>query len=193
MAIKISPKCGKINALLFKNENVGLPMTLFLSISIDLDEIEFQNKTEETCIQLDFIKIHFRSFSDLQDKEFEFPVNPEEGYIDGSVYLDGQHIPVDVTKISFCSFDGDNIKARILGMVLFDYCGYKDPNQEFDLEATLRFENIFIPPDIISPSEQNLDIAKNKLSEFFNVSELSEPIIESNGFRDVIVFQKSTE
>jgi hypothetical protein len=192
VAIRISPECGKINALLFKNENVGLPMTLFLSISIDLDEIEFQNETEETRIQLDFIKIHFRSFSDLQDKEFEFPVNSEEGYIDGSVYLDSQHIPVDVTKISFCSFDGDNIKARIFGMVLFDYYGYKDPNQEFDFEATLRFENIFIPPDIISPSEQNLNIAKNKLSEFFNVSELSEPIIESNGFRDAIVFYKST-
>lgn len=53
MAIKINPKCGKINALLFKNENVGLPMTLFLSISIDLDELEFQDETVETCIQLD--------------------------------------------------------------------------------------------------------------------------------------------
>ncbi|ODC03506.1 hypothetical protein BFW38_08050 [Terasakiispira papahanaumokuakeensis] len=192
MAIKISPERGKINALLFKNENAGLPMTLFLSISIDLDELEFQNETEETCIQLDFIKIHFRSFSDLQDKEFEFPVNPEERYIDGSIYLDSQHIPVDVTKISFCSFDGNNIKAKIFGMVLFDHCGYKEPNQEFDLETTLRFENIFIPPDIISPNEQNLDMAKNKLSEFFNVNELSEPIIESNGFRDAIVFHKST-
>ncbi|SBS27030.1 hypothetical protein MSP8887_00522 [Marinomonas spartinae] len=191
MAIKIISDCGKINALLFKNENVGLPMTLFLSISIDLDELEFQNETEETCIQLDFIKIHFKSFSDLQNKEFEFPINPEDGYIDGSVYLDSQHIPVDVTKISFCSFDGDNIKAKIFGIVLFDNCGYKDPNQEFDLETTLRFENILIPPDIISPSEQNLDIAKNKLSEFFNVIELSEPIIENNEFRDAIVFHKS--
>lgn len=192
MAIKISPERGKINALLFENENIGLPMTLFLSIRIDLDELEFQTETEETCIQLDFIKIDFRSFSDLQDKEFEFPVNPEEGYIDGSVYLDSQHIPVDVAKISFCSFDGDNIKAKIFGVVLFDYCGYKDPNQEFNLEATLRFENISIPPNVISPSNQNLDIAKNKLSEFFNVSELSEPIIENNGFRDAIVFYKAT-
>lgn len=192
MAIKISAEYGKINGLLFKNEHVGLPMTLLLSISIDLDELEFQKETEETCIQLDFIKIYFRSFSDLQDKEFEFPVNPEEGYIDGSVYLDSQHIPVDVTKISFCSFDGDYIKAKIFGMVLFDYCGYKEPNQEFELEATLRFENIFIPADIISPSEQHLDIAKNMLSEFFNANELSEPRIQSNGFRDAIVFHKST-
>lgn len=49
MAVKISPECGKINALLLRNDIVGLPMTLFLSISIDLDELEFQNETEKAA------------------------------------------------------------------------------------------------------------------------------------------------
>jgi hypothetical protein len=88
------------------------------------------------------------------------------------------------------STDKDNINAKFEGVVLFDYCGYEDSNQEFIIETTLNFENIFIPSDIISPSTQNLEIAKKKLSEFFAISELTDPVIENNGFCDVIAFHK---
>lgn len=32
---------------------------------------------------------------------FTFPVNPEDGYIDGSVYFFAAHSPVDITEIKF--------------------------------------------------------------------------------------------
>ena len=180
-----------MNALLFSNKQQGWPLTLFLSITLDLKALEFQGETEKTCIQLDFIEVDFRSFSDIENKAFEFPVNPEDGYIDGSVYLDGQHIPVDVNRIKFLSFDGNDIQAEFSGKVLFGYCGYQDSDQDFMLSARLRFDHILIPPDIISAGEQNLDMANNMMSEFFDISELSEPVIENNGFRDAIVFHKS--
>lgn len=190
MAIKLCPIGGKINAFLFENESINLPLSLFLSIRIDLEEFQFQSEFEDTCIQLDFIKMKFNSFLDIENKEIEFALNPEDGYIDGSIYLDSQHVPVDISKISFSSFDKDNINAKFKGVVLFDYCGYEDLNQEFIIETTLNFENIFIPSDIISPSIQNLEIAKKKLSEFFAISELTDPVIENNGFCDVITFHK---
>lgn len=193
MAVKIIPERGKVNAFLFKNENMSIPMTLFSSITLDLEDVQFQGESEQTSIQLDFINFDFRSFLDIEGQEFEFPSNPDEGYIDGSIYLDYQHIPVDITQISFGSFDGSTIKAKLIGKILFDYCGYTEPKQALNLEVMLQFENIFIPPDVIAPEAGNLDIAKRKLSEFFNLSELSEPLIESNGFRDAIVFYKSIE
>ncbi|WOT04387.1 hypothetical protein [Shewanella youngdeokensis] len=54
----------------------------------------------ETCIRLDSINIP-ADISALAGKTFTFPVNPEDGYIDGSVYFFAAHNPVDVTKITF--------------------------------------------------------------------------------------------
>jgi hypothetical protein len=84
MAIKLCPIGGKINAFLFENENINLPLSLFLSIRIDLEEFQFQSEFEDTCIQLDFIKMKFNSFLDIENKEIEFALNPEHGYVDGS-------------------------------------------------------------------------------------------------------------
>lgn len=37
----------------------------------------------------------------LIGRRLEFPANPEDGYIDGSVYFHGCHTPVDVTRLDF--------------------------------------------------------------------------------------------
>lgn len=191
MAINISPNGGNISALLFENKHIGLPVTLFLSMSIDLIETEFLGQAENTCIKLDFIKIKFYSFLDLENTSFHFPVNPDDGYIDGSIYLDDQHIPVDVTKINFGVFNGDKIQAQIIGNILYGYSGYKEVDQGLSLDVTLKFDNVIIHPDILPPNAQNLDHASKLLAKFFDVSELSKPVIENNGFRDAIVFYKS--
>ncbi|WP_051178595.1 hypothetical protein [Nocardia concava] len=55
----------------------------------------------ETSLQLDFIQIPAQNLSELSRRTFTFPVNPEDGFIDASVYLGGGHCPVDVTQIEF--------------------------------------------------------------------------------------------
>ena len=43
---------------------------------------------------------------------------------------------------------------------------------------------------VIYPNEVVIKKAKKELKAYFNLSELNEPFIENNGFRDAIVFKK---
>ena len=54
-----------------------------------------------TSIRLDGINFEDLTFQELSGKSFEFKTSPKDGYIDGSVYLESMHNPIDVTLISF--------------------------------------------------------------------------------------------
>lgn len=192
MQISINPKSGNMSSFLFENENVSLDMTHFINITIELQPISIDGEIEETEIQLDFIRVPFRSFSDIENKTFSFPINPDDGYIDGSIYLFEDHIPVDVTNIMFETFSGNCINANFIGEVNFLEAGYEIPNCSFDINVELSFRNIFIPPDIVEPKTSDFSEAQKLLESFFTLKELNTPKIENNGFQDMIVFEKST-
>lgn len=71
--------------------------------SIELPILPFIFEEEEvvTSIRLDRVDFKTANLNRLSGKTFEFPINPEPGYIDGTVYLGSIHNSVNVTKISF--------------------------------------------------------------------------------------------
>lgn len=71
------------------------------SIELFLEPFVWGGKTTNTSIRLDNIDFGNLTFQELSGKAFEFKINPEDGYIDGSVYLESTHNPIDVTLISF--------------------------------------------------------------------------------------------
>ncbi|TOG55084.1 hypothetical protein CGI98_24375, partial [Vibrio parahaemolyticus] len=54
----------------------------------------------ETVISLDGINLPIEP-NELTGRTFTFPINPDDGYIDGSVYFFSAHSPVDITEIKF--------------------------------------------------------------------------------------------
>ncbi|UGT58005.1 hypothetical protein [Nocardia asteroides] len=69
--------------------------------------------TIDTELRLDFVELPGPGLKDLCKQVFDFPVNPEAGYIDASIYLGGGHCPIDVTRIEFGTVSGNRITATL--------------------------------------------------------------------------------
>ena len=97
-----------------KGELSGSDGDASIEILLEKFELEVEGYSEEveTSIRLDSIDIP-TSPEVIEDKVFQFPVNPNVGYIDGSIYFFAAHNPVDVTKITF-----GKIKNGILPITL---------------------------------------------------------------------------
>ncbi|MFT6835395.1 MAG: hypothetical protein ACJA0H_001433 [Francisellaceae bacterium] len=101
------------------------------SIKIELMPFEYHgSETVETEILLEGIKLPVEDFESLQGNTYIFPVNPEDGYIDGSLYLEHAHHPVDVTKIIFGKLKGSMLEATIEGTVALSFEGLEHPETE---------------------------------------------------------------
>jgi len=162
----------------------------FINIYIKLAPLEFNGEIENTELRLEMIDVPFSSFSDLENSTYDFPVNPTNGFIDGSIYLSGQHIPVDVTHIEFKCFIGNIISSRMKGEVVFSAAGLDKPPFPFEWRMDVSFEGSFIPPEIVRAQQSEFLHAEEKMSQVFRMEELSEPCVEDNGFRNVIRFRK---
>ncbi|MFC9970289.1 hypothetical protein ACFVH6_05230 [Spirillospora sp. NPDC127200] len=94
-----------------------------------------------TEISLDDVRLPATDLEALSRRTFTFPVNPEDGYIDGSVYLVAAHCPVDVTRIEFGPAGPDHITATFHARFEFGAAGSVDiHDRAADLKATLHFE-----------------------------------------------------
>jgi len=113
------PRRARLDAHLFDNSRIGLPLTLFYRIDIPLEPLTFDGKTERTSVQMDFIRFAVPSWRQLPGREFRFPVNPEEGYIEGSIYLAHAHHPADTTRIAFGDLHENVIAASV--DITFDF------------------------------------------------------------------------
>ena len=143
------PMEGTITAEVFENEHLKIPPTLMFSIEVPLEPFQFpmedmpdEDKDEviETSVQLDTIGIPVEDdWRGMAGQTYEFPVNPEDGYIDGSVYLGYEHNPVDATKLAFGAIEGSVISCRISLAFAFALRGY--PKFEpVEWDVTLRFD-----------------------------------------------------
>ncbi|WP_052380221.1 MULTISPECIES: hypothetical protein [unclassified Pseudoalteromonas] len=189
MEFTISPKKAVMDSHLFENSSIGLEMMSVININIELEPLEFEEEVNETSIQLDFIDIPFKSIADIEGKVFEFPVNPEDGYIDGSIYLNSQHIPVDITKIIFGKALDNKVNVHFIGVIPLADEGFDKPNIIIDSKCELEFEGVFIPRSILEASQENLDKSYGLIKSFYDMSKLSKAKIINNGFMDVIAFQ----
>ena len=106
------------------------------SIELDLEPFLWGDEEVNTNIRLDFIDLKNLNFNSLSYKTFYFPTNPEDGYIDGSIYLESRHNPIYVTLISFGMrykelFDKKiNSQDYIVATLLYKFCweGEDDDN-----------------------------------------------------------------
>jgi hypothetical protein len=95
------------------------------AISIGLAPFEFDGELHNTSLQCDQISLDLADFSALTGKTFEFPPNPEPGYIDGSIYLFGVHVLFLTKRLSFGHMDEDTIALGIEGTLEFSTSGLK--------------------------------------------------------------------
>ncbi|MCJ8351502.1 hypothetical protein [Moritella sp.] len=113
-------------------------------VSLEIELAPFELKIDDdyesvkTSIRLDGIKIP-SAYSELEGREFLFPTNPENGYIDGSVYFFAAHSPVDVTKISFGKTESGKLSAIIQSewILEFERTGYKNFSHIFEVTVEL--------------------------------------------------------
>ena len=107
--MELQPTVGTLTARLFSNEHIGLPLTLFFDIDLPVQPFEFNGEPQETSIRLEFIEIPVGDWREIFGQSFRFPINPEPGYIDGSVYIGNAHNPVDVRQIRFAQAAGNRV------------------------------------------------------------------------------------
>ena len=66
---------------------------------------------QTTSFRFEFICLPISAAGDLSNRTFRFPVNPEPGYVDGSIYLIDEHHPADLTELAFGRLSGGTIEA----------------------------------------------------------------------------------
>ena len=84
-----------------------------LSIEIPLAPFTIDGEVVETSIFLGGVSLPTLDVLKLTGQTFSFPVNPKPGYIDGSVYVQHAHHPVDVNSIRFGNADGDSVEMEL--------------------------------------------------------------------------------
>ncbi|QNN56524.1 hypothetical protein H9K76_18600 [Diaphorobacter ruginosibacter] len=89
-------------------------------IQILLSPFLWEGELIDTSIRLDGVELPSVMLRSLVARSFDFPVNPEDGYIDGSIYLAGMHQIVDVTRLEFHRSRHDGVTLVVRGVYRFD-------------------------------------------------------------------------
>lgn len=177
---KLTPNGGKLSGMIFENKYLKIPLQLIYSIEISLQEFEFEGNKIETTIVLDFIKMKIVKLEDLQFRTFKFPVNPNDGYIDGSIYLMNVHNPFDVTEIEFGKLVNNTIEAKIQYQIDFEFEATSYKKAELNqLVANLKLEKLRVDNEYVSESNRTMTTRK-LLESFISSQNIGEPIPETD-------------
>ena len=104
----------------------------------DLD-VEGERVTVKTALRMDAVNLPSIDLPSLAGRRFDFPLNPEDGYIDASIYIEHAHHPVDVTSLQFGSITIAGVEVAIAGKLILEVEGLGDyEDTEFTLTTTLR-------------------------------------------------------
>jgi hypothetical protein len=88
-----------------------------------------------TSFRFDFICLPIENAVDLENRTFEFPINPAPGYVDGSIYLIDAHNVADLTTLAFGSLMDSAIDASFVVAVNFEAEGTGFRNRRFAFDA----------------------------------------------------------
>jgi hypothetical protein len=140
MPLDIKPGPGTLSASMFENEALGIWPGMVFSIAVPVT-VPFGGKKISTEIRLDFIRISAHRFEDMESSTYCFPVNPDRGYIEGSIYLGNVHNPVDCTRLTFGKAASGSLKAEMELSLDFEYEGPEELGVvETVITADLAFE-----------------------------------------------------
>ena len=107
---------GVANSLVY---DIAIPVSCVLDLPPDAGPDSGNAFPRETEVRLDFIRIGLVDWRDLPGRAFVFPVNPAEGYVDGSVYFGHQHHYADLTRLHFGRLNGSTMTA--LATITFNF------------------------------------------------------------------------
>lgn len=108
----------------------------FFTIFLPITKFVLDDEIIETSLRLDGIQLT-ESLSSCIGKTIKFPINPVEGYIDGSIYLRNSHNPVDVTEIKFLKQDNKKLILEMKMNFDFEYESIGFNNEELTKEFVL--------------------------------------------------------
>lgn len=101
--------------------------TLYLSgesPSIGIELEAFTIDDEEVDQSIDFqLEISASGLPDLVGRTFEFPSNPEDGYVEGSIYIWNSHNPIDLHSVAFGQQNEAAITATLDMTFVFEFEG----------------------------------------------------------------------
>ncbi|MGQ0659497.1 hypothetical protein [Sphingosinicella sp.] len=104
-------------------------------------ELPLEDSVEivSTSIRMEGVPLPSGDLDDLQNQTFQFPRNPEPGYIDASMYIEHAHHPIDVTVLRFGRIADGTMSLDIEGTLCFEFEGLDEyRNTDFSMTATLR-------------------------------------------------------
>ncbi|MBB6563038.1 hypothetical protein HNP48_005755 [Acidovorax soli] len=99
------------------------------AIHIPLGPFGLGSDTVQTAIRLDGIALELGDLRVQAGRQHRFATNPQEGYIDGSMYLQGRHVPVDVVLLEFGEMAPEGLlPLRLEGHLVFSAAGLQGWN-----------------------------------------------------------------
>lgn len=124
---------------------LGLPDDASLTIPLHSFKWHEDYDEEETEIRLDSIRLPSLQPEDLIGRTFRFPLNDAAAtrttpYINGSIYLDNVHHPIDVESLTFQANADGSVSVTIKGVYRFECEGLEDyVDTPFTLTTTVGF------------------------------------------------------
>jgi hypothetical protein len=106
-----------------------------ITIEMPLKPFKLDGQEVNTSIRLEGVNLPTTDASELIGQSFDFPLNPEDGYIDGSIYMDHAHHPVDVSRISFITNKNKTlIQIKLKVVLTYEGLGdYSDASTELSV------------------------------------------------------------
>ena len=184
---RLTARRGTIGGFLFENRHADVPRSLFHAITVPLEpfvvvDLEGKKKKTRTDLRLEFIELPdrpFRGYRALVGQTFEFPSNPEPGFIDGSIYLNDAHNMLDVSELSFLALRRGLLDVRITLAIDFEseQTGYAN-SDALAVEVELRPEPIRIDSDIVIKAKRRSP--RELLAPFVDTAILGDTVIDGD-------------
>lgn len=173
------PQQGYLEQRIDDSSSASDSLCLTHRISFSFQPFKLENEMVKTMLELGSISLPVKTWKEISGRTFDFPVNPEDGYIDGSVNLFDAHNPADATKLKFGSFRGRMIPVSITLCIDFSFEGNKDYGVvPLQLDTVLEL----YPLCPFSWVQRGLDDDAERLTEaikgFVNLDDYCEPVMD---------------
>jgi hypothetical protein len=93
------------------------------TVNINLKPFEFDGEQANQTLIIEDVPLPAASVEELSNKEFTFPTNPEDGYVETSIYIWSVHNPIDVLRMKFTNAASGTIGCLLDMKFVFEFEG----------------------------------------------------------------------
>jgi hypothetical protein len=108
----------------------------YYTIIIPIEKFKLDEEIVDTKLWFDRVLLS-EPLQSYVGRTVVFPVNPTEGYIDGSTYLRGAHNPVDISAIKFIKLENEILTVELTMDFVFEFEGIGFKNEQLINEVNL--------------------------------------------------------